>query len=464
MPREIITLQVGQCGNQIGMEFWKQLCLEHGIGTDGFLREQNKSTEDRKDVFFYQADDEQYIPRAILFDLEPRVVNMIKASEYGRLYNPENLFISKEGGGAGNNWASGFTQAEKMQEELFEIIDREADGSDSLEGFVLSHSIAGGTGSGMGSYLLESLNDRYPKKLLQTYSVFPMLSTESSSDVVVQPYNSLLTLKRLSVNADSVVVLDNAALNRIAVDRLNLSNPSLSQTNALVSTVMAASTATLRYPGYLNNDLLALVASLVLTPRCHFLMTGYTPLTLHKQPTNSVRKTTVSDVMRRLLQTKNIMVSVPMKSGCYLSILNIIRGETDPIEIHKSLRRVRERRLANFVKWAPASLLVATSRQSPYIKTPHKVCGLMMANHSSIAFLFERCLQQYQRLMSRRAFLENYRKESIFSDNLDEFTDSMEVTQELVQEYRNTESNDFHGFSVPQHLDGPAHTLQATNY
>lgn len=31
MPREIITLQLGQCGNQIGSEFWKQLCAEHGI-------------------------------------------------------------------------------------------------------------------------------------------------------------------------------------------------------------------------------------------------------------------------------------------------------------------------------------------------------------------------------------------------------------------------------------------------
>ena len=30
-----------------------------------------------------------------------------------------------------------------------------------------------GTGSGMGSYLLEKLNDIYPKKLIQTYSVFP---------------------------------------------------------------------------------------------------------------------------------------------------------------------------------------------------------------------------------------------------------------------------------------------------
>ena len=64
---------------------------------------------------------------------------------------------------------SGFAQGKKYYEEVFDIIDREADGSDSLEGFILTHSIAGGTGSGMGSYILERLADRYPKKLVQTY-------------------------------------------------------------------------------------------------------------------------------------------------------------------------------------------------------------------------------------------------------------------------------------------------------
>ena len=68
---------------------------------------------------------------------------------------------------------------------------------------MLLHSIAGGTGSGLGSFLLERLNDRYPKKLIQTYSVFP--NSEEVSDIVVQPYNSMLTLKRLTINADSVV-------------------------------------------------------------------------------------------------------------------------------------------------------------------------------------------------------------------------------------------------------------------
>lgn len=50
-------------------------------------------------------------------------------------------------------------------------------------------------------------------------------------------------------------------------------------THAQVSTIMSASTTTLRYPGYMNNDLIGLIASLIPTPRLHFLMTGYTPLT-----------------------------------------------------------------------------------------------------------------------------------------------------------------------------------------
>lgn len=50
-----------------------------------------------------------------------------------QLYNPENVYLSKHGGGAGNNWASGYAQGEKLNEEVFDIINREADGSDNLE-------------------------------------------------------------------------------------------------------------------------------------------------------------------------------------------------------------------------------------------------------------------------------------------------------------------------------------------
>ena len=98
-----------------------------------------------------QADDQHYIPRAVLLDLEPRVIDGILKSPYKHLYNPENVYISKDGGGAGafairtidrpaafvflvgNNWAQGHHQGETLSEEIFDIIDREADNGDSLE-------------------------------------------------------------------------------------------------------------------------------------------------------------------------------------------------------------------------------------------------------------------------------------------------------------------------------------------
>ncbi|KAI7714492.1 Tubulin gamma [Hortaea werneckii] len=133
MPREIITVQAGQCGNSVGSQFWQQLCQEHGIDANGNLQPYATEGGDRKDVFFYQSDDTRYIPRAILLDLEPRVIHGIQTGGHGKIYNPENIYVHKEGTGAGNNWAAGYATAGVVEEELMEMLDREADGSDSLE-------------------------------------------------------------------------------------------------------------------------------------------------------------------------------------------------------------------------------------------------------------------------------------------------------------------------------------------
>ena len=54
-------------------------------------------------------------------------------------------------------------------------------------------------------------------------------------------------------------------------------------------------------------------------------------------------------------------------------------------QVHKSLQRIRERKLAQFIPWGPASIQVALSRKSPYIQSAHRVSGLMLANHTSIS-------------------------------------------------------------------------------
>lgn len=208
---------------------------------------------------------------------------------------------------------------------------------------------------------------------------------------------------------------------------------------------MSASTTTLRYPGYMHNDLVGIIASLIPTPRSHFLVTSYTPFTSDNvEQARTVRKTTVLDVMRRLLQPKNRMVSVtPSKSSCYMSILNIIQGEADPTDVHKSLLRIRERRLASFIPWGPASIQVALTKKSPYLQHTHRVSGLMLANHTSVATLFKRIVSQYDRLRKRNAFIDQYKKEAPFADGLGEFDEAKAVVVDLIKEYEAAEKENY---------------------
>jgi len=152
----------------------------------------------------------------------------------------------------------------------------------------------------------------------------------------------------------------------------------------------------------------------------------------------------VLDVMRRLLQPKNRMVlTTPSKTACYISILNIIQGEVDPTDVHQSLLRIRERQLANFIPWGPASIQVALTRRSPYVNTHHRVSGLMLANHTSIASLFKRMLDQFDRLRKRNAFMDVYKREKLFENGLEEFDDARATCEELLKEYKACESPDY---------------------
>jgi tubulin gamma len=120
---------------------------------------------------------------------------------------------------------------------------------------------------------------------------------------------------------------------------------------------------------------------------------------------------------------------------CYISAMAIIQGDIDASQVHKSLNRIREKKMAKFIPWGPAGLHVSVSRRSPFIESTNRVSGLMLANNSSIISLFERTLVQYDKLMSKQAFLDQFKRQEVLENNLSEFSDSREVARQLVDEY-----------------------------
>lgn len=441
MSRKVISLQIGQCGNQVGEVFWKRIAAEHGIALTGESEHPERPVEDRRDIFFYQADDGRYVPRSILIDLEDRVVNRYRSQT--SYYNQENLVLltTSDGGGAGNIWSRGYDEGQKNYEVISELVRREVEMADSLEGFLFTHSVAGGTGSGVGSYLVEHLGDAYPKAVRLTYSVF---TDFKSGDTALHPFNTVLTLRRLIQHADGVVVLDNHALSAISHDTLDMKN--FGEVNNLISMVMAATTATLRFPSYSNSSLVEILAPLIPTPNLHFLLTGFTPI-ITDNARQVVRKTSVIDVVGRLLEQKNIMVSAPVRDGNYISILDVIQGTVDSHEIHQALRQVRENRALRFIPWGPPSLQIALSKSSPFLESQNRVSGLMLANHTSIRKVFEHTLAEFKDPFRRGYGMQYYNNSDCMRDRAeDEFRDSQAVIQQLINEYAEAEKPTFLSF------------------
>merc|ERR1712098_73399 len=99
--------------------------------------------------------------------------------------------------------------------------------------------------------------------------------------------------------------------------------------------------------------------------------------------------------------------------------------------------------------------LVALSRKSPYVQTSHRVSGLMLANHTSISCLFERACKQYDKLRKREAFLDQFKKEPMFAENLDEMDHSREVVQQLIDEYHAATTKEYISWGSQPHAMSP---------
>jgi tubulin beta len=69
---EILHMQAGQCGSQMGTRILEMVCDEHGIGCSGECFCDNDAQLGRINVFYHEVSGGKFVPRAVLMDLEPR--------------------------------------------------------------------------------------------------------------------------------------------------------------------------------------------------------------------------------------------------------------------------------------------------------------------------------------------------------------------------------------------------------
>ncbi|EDM02020.1 similar to Tubulin alpha-8 chain (Alpha-tubulin 8) [Rattus norvegicus] len=120
--RECISVHVGQAGVQIGNACWELFCLEHGIQADGTFGTQASkiNDDDSFTTFFSETGNGKHVPRAVMVDLEPTVVDEVRAGTYRQLFHPEQLITGKED--AANNYARGHYTVGKESIDL--VLDR----------------------------------------------------------------------------------------------------------------------------------------------------------------------------------------------------------------------------------------------------------------------------------------------------------------------------------------------------
>ena len=192
-------IQIGQCGNQIGLNIFTNL-----------IEEMKNSSEYLSqlicDSYFTISNSYQFQANSLLIDMESKVIDKcLKISkENGFNYLTENVIYKQSG--SGNNWANGFFYHGPSVEKAFvETLSKFSEKFDFLDSCILINSLAGGTGSGLGSYLAVLMKDYFPEVNLLNIAVWP----NDSGEVVVNSYNTILSISENYKVSDLITVINN---------------------------------------------------------------------------------------------------------------------------------------------------------------------------------------------------------------------------------------------------------------
>lgn len=185
----------------ICLQFWEVISQEHGIDADGKYVGDKHLQLERIDVYYNEVSGGRYVPRAVLVDLEPGTMDSIRSGPLGRIFKPDNFVFGQSG--AGNNWAKGhYTEGAELIDNVMDVLRKEAEGCEWLQGFQLTHSLGGGTGSGMGTLLMAKIREEYPDRIVNTFSVVPSPKVNNkkfkTSIIKVEPIKFII-IKRMVI-------------------------------------------------------------------------------------------------------------------------------------------------------------------------------------------------------------------------------------------------------------------------
>uniref|UniRef100_A0A8C3MSI8 Tubulin beta chain n=1 Tax=Geospiza parvula TaxID=87175 RepID=A0A8C3MSI8_GEOPR len=385
--REIVHIQAGQCGNQIGAKFWEVISDEHGIDPSGNYVGDSDLQLERISVYYNEASSHKYVPRAILVDLEPGTMDSVRSGAFGHLFRPDNFIFGQSG--AGNNWAKGhYTEGAELVDSVLDVVRKECENCDCLQGFQLTHSLGGGTGSGMGTLLISKLVE----------------------------------------NTDETYCIDNEALYDICFRTLKLATPTYGDLNHLVSATMSGVTTSPALPGQLNADLRKLAVNMVPFPRLHFFMPGFAPLTA--RGSQQYRALTVPELTQQMFDAKNMMAACDPRHGRYLTVATVFRGRMSMKEVDEQMLAIQSKNSSYFVEWIPNNVKVAVCDIPP---RGLKMSSTFIGNSTAIQELFKRISEQFTAMFRRKAFLHWYTGEGM--DEM-EFTEAESNMNDLVSEYQ----------------------------
>ncbi|KAJ3533909.1 hypothetical protein NMY22_g7140 [Coprinellus aureogranulatus] len=430
--REVISVHVGQAGVQIGNACWELYTVEHGLSPDGRLLEGSPSASDGGfSTFFSETSSGKHVPRSLYIDLEPNVIDEVKAGPYRSLFHPDTLVTGKED--AASNYARGhYTIGKEQIDTVMDKVRRLADNCNGLQGFFVFHSFGGGTGSGLGALILERLSTDYGKKSKLEFSVYPAPTLANS---VVEPYNSVLTTHTTLEHSDCSFMVDNEAIYDICKKNLNILSPSLTNLNRLIAQVVSSITASLRFDGSLNVDLNEFQTNLVPFPRIHFPLATFAPIISAEKAHHE--QNSVADMTFSCFEPGNQMVKCDPREGKYMACALLYRGDVVSKDVTAAVSVIKTKRTIQFVDWCPTGFKLGICNEPPahvpggdLAKVSRSMC--MLSNTTAISSAWSRLDHKFDLLYSKRAFVHWYVGEGMEEG---EFSEAREDLAALEKDY-----------------------------